>query len=99
MSEIIQNSDRLDPDQAKGEVERVRTVDGSSEVDRVGVHPHCVGETRNVTTENQDVLNSGSLLPEVLLLPPPNRKSGENAAQSKMHAYIYHDQIWVYSAL
>ena len=50
VSDIVQNSERLAPDQAKGEVERVRTLDGSSEIERVGVQPHCEGETRNVTT-------------------------------------------------
>ena len=80
MSDTVQISERLAPDQEKGEVERVRTLDGSSEVERVGVKPHCEGETRNVTTYVDDVMNAGCLLPEVLLLPPRNRESGEDEA-------------------
>ena len=99
MSDIVQISERLALDQAKGEVERVRTLDGSSDYERVGVQPHCEGETRNVTTYVDDVLNAGSLLPEVLLLPPPIKESGDDAAPSKMPTYTYYDQIWVYSAL
>ena len=79
-SETVQNSERLAPDQEKGEVERVRTLDGSSEIERVGAQPHCEGETRNITIYVDYVLNVGCLLPEVLLLPPPNRESGKNEA-------------------
>ena len=99
MSDTVQISERLAPEQAKREVERVRTLNGSSDNERVGVQPHCEGETRNVTTENDDVLNASFLIPEVLLLPPPIKESGDDAAPSKMPAYTYYDQICVYSAL
>ena len=99
MSETVQNSERLALDQAKGEVERVRILDDSSEIERVGAQPHCEGETRNVTTFVDDVMNGGCLLPEVLLLPPPNSKSGEDEAPAKMPTFSYYDQIWVYSEL
>ena len=72
----MQISDRLAPDQEKGDVERVKTLDGYREIERVGLQPHCEGENRNVTTENEDMLNSGYFLPEVLLLPPPIKESG-----------------------
>ena len=58
MSEIVQNSERLAPDQAKGEVERVRILDDSSEIEKVGSQPHCE-ETRNVTTFVNDVMHAG----------------------------------------
>ena len=58
MSDTVQISERLASDQAKGEVERVRTLDGSCENERVGVQPHSEGETRIVTTYNDDVLNA-----------------------------------------
>ena len=45
-----------------------------------GVQPHNEGETRSVTTYIDDVLNARSLLPEVLLLPPPIKESGDDAA-------------------
>ena len=48
MSDTMQISERMALDQEKGEVERVRTLDGSSEIERVGVQPHCEGETRIV---------------------------------------------------
>ena len=99
LSETVQNSERLASDQEKGEVERVRTLDGSSEIERVGAQPHCEGETRNVTTFVDDVMNAGCFLPEVLLLPPPNSKSGEDEAPEKMPTFSYYDQIWVYSEL
>ena len=95
----VQNSERLAPDQEKGEVEKVRTLDGSSEIERVGAQPHCEGETRNVTTFVDDVMHAGCLLPEVLLLPPPNSKTGEDEAPAKMSTFSYYDQIWVYSEL
>ena len=41
------------------EVEKERTLDGSSEIKRVGSQPHCVGETKNVTTFDDDVMNAG----------------------------------------
>ena len=97
MSEIVQNSERLTPDQEKGEVERVRTLDGSCEIERVGAQPQCEGETRNITTFVDNVMNSGCLLPEVLLLPPPNSKSCEDEAPTGMPTFSYNDQIWVYS--
>ena len=78
LSETIQNSERLAPDQEKGEVERVRTLDVSSEIERVGAQPHCDGQTRHVTTFVDDVMNAGCFLPEVLLLLPPNRESYAN---------------------
>ena len=99
MSDTLHFFGSMPPDQAKGDVERVRTLDGSSENDRVGVQPHYEGETKNVTTYVDDVLNARSLLPEVLLLPPPIKESGDDEAPSKMSTYTYYDQIWVYSAL
>ena len=53
----------------------------------------------NVTTFVDDVMNACCLLPEVLLLPPPNSKSGEDEAPAKMPTFSYYDQIWVYSEL
>ena len=99
MSDTLQISEGLAPEQTKGEVKRVRTLDGSSENERVGVQPHSEGETRSVTTYVDNVLNAGSLLHEVLPLPPPIKGSGDDAAPSKILAYTYYDQIWVYSAL
>ena len=58
----------------------MRTLDGSSDIERVGAQSHCEGETRNVTTFVDDVMNASCLLPEVLLLPPHNRESGEDEA-------------------
>ena len=75
----------------------MRTLHGSSEIERVAAQPLCEGETRNVTTFVDDVMNAGYLLPEVLLPSPPNRESGEDEAPSKMPAFSYYDQIWVYS--
>ena len=80
----MQNSERRAPDQDKGEVERVRILDDSSEIERVVAQPHCEGETRNVTTFVDDVMNACCLLPELLLLSPPNSKSGEDKALEKM---------------
>ena len=77
----------------------MRILDDSSEIQRVGAQPHCEGETRNLTTFVDDVMNAGCLLHEVLLLPPPNSKSGENEAPAKMPTFSYYDQIWVYSEL
>ena len=65
----------------------------------MGVQPHCEGETRNITTFVDDVMNSGCLLPELLLLAPHNSKSGKNEAPAKMPTFSYYDQIWVYSEL
>ena len=69
----------------------------------MGVQPHCEKETRIVTTEDDDVLNSGSLFPEVLLLPPLIKSSGDDAApsmiNSKMPDYTCYDQVWIYSEL
>ena len=56
----------------------MRTLDGYSEIERVGAQPHFEGDNRNVTTFVDDVLNTCCLLPEVLLLSPPNTESGEN---------------------
>ena len=47
----MQISERLAPEQAKGEVERVKTLDVSSENERVGVQPHSEGETRSVVNQ------------------------------------------------
>ena len=81
----------------------MRTIDGSCEIERVGAQSHCEGETRIVTTTYDDILHSGSLLPEVLLLPPPITGSSDDVAPSttnfKVHEFTYYDQIWVYSAL
>ena len=85
MSDTLQISERLAPDQEKGEVERVRTLDFSSEIERMGVQPHCVGKTRIVTTEDDDVLNSGSLLPKGLLLPPSIKSSGDDVDPSTIN--------------
>ena len=49
LSDTVQISERLDPNQEKGEVERERTLDGSSEIERVGAQPHYEGKTRIVT--------------------------------------------------
>ena len=35
----------------------------------MGVHTHCEGETRDITTVVDDVLIIGSVLPEVVILP------------------------------
>ena len=103
LSDTVQIYERLAPDQEKGEVERERTLDGSSEIERVGVQPHCEGETRTMNTRDDVVLHSGSLLPEVLFLPPPITRSGDDAApstlSSKLLEFTYYDQIWVYSEL
>ena len=68
MSDTVQKSERLAHDQTKGEVERVRTLEGSRENERVGVQPHCEGETRDLTLNVDDVLITGSLLPEVVIV-------------------------------
>ena len=101
LSEIVQNFERLAPDQAKGEVERVRILDDSIEIERLGAQPYYEGETRNVTTFVDDVMHAGCLLPEVLLLPPPNSKSGKGEALDiiSKSTLSYYDQIWVYSEL
>ena len=52
-----------------------------------------------VTTFVDDVMNAYCFLPEVFLLPPPNNKSGEDEAPTKMPTFSYYDQIWVYSEL
>ena len=56
-----------------------------------------------VNTTKDDVLHSGSLLPEVLSLPPPITGSGDDAPlstlNSKVPEYTYYDQIWVYITL
>ena len=49
LSDTIKNSEGLAPGQEKGEVERERILEGSSEIERVGAQPHCEGETRVVT--------------------------------------------------
>ena len=36
LSDTVQISERMTPDQAKGEVERERTLEGFSEIERVG---------------------------------------------------------------
>ena len=46
----------------------------------MGAQPHYEGETRNITTFVDVMMNASFLLPEVLLLPPPNRESGEHEA-------------------
>ena len=69
----------------------------------MGTQPHCEGEARTVTITDDDVLHSGSLLPEVLFLPPRITCSVDDATpsptNSKVHELTYYDQIWFYSAL
>ena len=78
-------------------------MEGSREDKKVGVQPHCKGETRIVTDNVYDVLHAGSLHPEVVFPPPPIKDSSQDAAPittgSKMPEFTYYDQIWVYSAL
>ena len=56
-----------------------------------------------MNTTDDVFLHSGSLLSDVLFLPPPTTMSCDDAAPctltSKVHNFTYYDQIWVYSEL
>ena len=84
----MQNYERLAHDQAKGEVERVRTLEGSIENERVGVHPHCEGETRDLTTVVDDVLITGFVIPEMVILPPLIKGYSQIAAPTSTESEI-----------
>ena len=66
LSETMQISERLAPEQAKGEVEIERTLDGSSEIEIVGAQPHREGETRllePVKHDNHPILAKDPSIP------------------------------------
>ena len=97
MSDTMQKAERLDHDHAKGEVVRVRTLEDSRENERVGVEPHYEGETKDLTLNVDDVLITGSLLPEVVILPPLIKGSSQIVAPISIDSGNSDSDLFSYS--